>query len=169
MVILGHVNGPHGIRGQIKVISYTEKNDGLCNYPIWWLGKQDTPWAALHLESCSNSGKYLIAKLKECSDRSRATELAGQQIAVPRSCLPPLSEDGTDGYYWADLIGSDVINLGGEILGQVIGLLETGANDALQVRLPGSTQVLLIPFVDQFIVDVDMSSRKITVDWGLDY
>jgi len=169
MVILGHVNGPHGIRGQIKVVSYTERSDGLCDYPIWWFGKQDEQWIALHPEDCSVSGKYIIAKLREYNDRLSVAALAGQQIAVPRSHLPSLPDNGEDGYYWADLIGSNVINLRGEILGQVTGLLETGANDALQIRLPESTRVLLIPFIDQVIANVDLSSREITVDWSADY
>lgn len=169
MVVLGHVSGPHGIRGQIKVVTYTEKSDGLRDYPAWWFRGQGGKWAVFHPENCAAYGKHVIAKLREHNDRSSASGLTGQQIAVPRSCLPSLPENGVDGYYWADLIRSNVINLKGEILGQVVGLLETGANDALQVQLPEGKQQLLIPFIDQVIVSVDLSSREITVDWEADY
>ncbi len=169
MVVLGHVSGSHGIRGQIKVVSYTEKIDGLRDYPVWWFGRQDAHWTIFHPENCTVSGKRIIAKLKECNDRLGASELTGQQIAVPRSCLPSLPENGADGYYWADLIGSNIINLKGGILGRVTGLMETGANDALQVQLPEGKQQILIPFIDQVIVSVDLSSREITVDWEIDY
>ncbi|MDT8363477.1 MAG: ribosome maturation factor RimM [Nitrosomonas sp.] len=169
MVILGHVSNPHGIMGEIKVISHTEKSDGLCDYPVWWFGKQDEDWVARHPESFSVSGKHVIVKLREYNDRTSASTLTGQQIAVPRSHLPALPENGEEGYYWADLIGADIINLKGVVLGQVTGLLETGANDALQVRSPGSKQELLIPFIDQVIINVDLSSGKIMVDWEADY
>ena len=61
-------------------------------------------------------------------------QLKGMQVAVPRSQLPVLSKNGEDGYYWSDLIGLEVVNLQGEELGKVTGLLETGANDVLQVQ-----------------------------------
>lgn len=169
MVTLGRVSGPHGIRGQIKIVSYTEKINGLRDYPIWWIGKQDKQWIAVHPEDCTVSGKYSIAKLREYNDRLSAAVLTGQQIAVPRSHLPSLQDNGEDGYYWADLIGTNVVNLSGEILGHVTDLLETGANDALQIQLPEGTQVFLVPFIDQVIVSVDLSSKEITVDWEINY
>lgn len=166
---MGYVSGSHGIRGQIKVVSYTEKSDGLLDYSVWWFGKQNAYWAAHCPEDCSVSGKHLIVKLKEYNDRLSAAALIGQQIAVPRSHLPSLPENGENGYYWSDLIGSNVLNLNGDLLGQVTGLLETGANDALQVRLPEDKQELLIPFIDSVITRVDLSSKEITADWGIDY
>jgi 16S rRNA processing protein RimM len=84
--------------------------------------------------------------------------------------LPHLAENGKDGYYWSDLIGTSVFNLQNEEFGNVIGLLRTGANDVLQVQsVRGDQKERLIPFIDQVIVDVDLEARKITVDWGLDY
>lgn len=169
MVILGHVSGPHGIRGQVKIVSYTEKINGLLDYPIWWIGKQDKQWIVVYPEDCTAAGKYSIAKIREYNDRLSAAELTGKQIAVPRSHLPSLQDNGEDGYYWADLIGANVVNLSGEILGHVTDLLETGANDALQIQSPESAKVLLVPFIDQVIISVDLSSREITVDWEVDY
>ena len=88
----------------------------------------------LKLTRCGVHGNILTALLEQCADRTAATELKGLQIAIPRSQLPVLSNSGKDGYYWSDLIGLEVINLQGEALGKVTGLLETGANDVLQVQ-----------------------------------
>lgn len=169
MVVMGYVSGPHGIRGQIKVVSCTEKSDGLLGYPVWWFGKQNAHWAAHRPEDCLVSGKHIIVKLKEYNDRLSVMALRGQQIAVPRSHLPPLPENGENGYYWSDLIGSNVFDLNGDLLGRVTGLLKTGANDALQIQGPEGKQELLIPFIDSVITRVNLSSKEITVDWGIDY
>ncbi|WP_292977303.1 ribosome maturation factor RimM [Nitrosomonas sp.] len=88
-------------------------------------------------------------------------------IAVPRSQLPQLPEDGKDGYYWTDLIGIDVVNTQGKSVGTVSGLFETGANDVMRVQLSNNKEEL-IPFVDQVIRQVDLKARQITVDWKLD-
>lgn len=169
MVVLGHVIGPHGIRGQLKIASYTETIEGLFDYPVWWLGKDGGQWRAVHPASYIIHDSRLIVTLAESNDRTSASELKGLQIAVPRSELPQLPENGEDGYYWLDLIGMHVCNTQGEALGTVTGLLETGANDVLQVSLAGSDKERLIPFVDQVIAKVDLKSRTITADWGLDY
>jgi 16S rRNA processing protein RimM len=81
-----------------------------------------------------------------------------------------LPKNGKDGYYWSDLIGLEVINLQDECLGSVVSLLETGANDVLQVQdeKEGSTE-RLIPFTAQVIVKVDLTACRLTVDWGIDY
>jgi len=90
--------------------------------------------------------------------------------------LPVLSNTGEDGYYWSDLIGLEVVNLQGESLGKVTGLLETGANDVLKVKGPKKSEGAgksegerLVPFIDQVIVKVDLTASRITADWDLDY
>ncbi len=84
---------------------------------------------------------------------------------------PSYPKIGEDGYYWSDLIGLEVVNLQGEELGKVVaGLLETGANDVLQVQNSkegGSER--LIPFISEIIVKVDLKAGRMTVDWGMDY
>jgi len=169
MVVLGRIAGPHGIRGQIKVIPFTEYVDGLMEYPVWCLSRDEKNWQIVCPATFFIHDNLLIVTLTEYSDRTSASELKGLLVAVPRSQLPPLSKDGEDGYYWTDLIGISVVNMQGEPLGTVAGLFETGANDVLRVRLSGSSKDELIPFVDQVIRQVDLESRQITVDWELGY
>lgn len=167
--MLGRIMGPHGIRGQIKVIPFTEHINGLTEYSVWWLSKDEKNWQIVHPVTISVHDNLLIVTLAEYSDRTRVSELKGLLVAVPRSQLPLLSEDGKDGYYWTDLIGISVVNVQGEIFGTVAGVFETGANDVLQVRVSKSGKEELIPFVDQVIRQVDLGSRRITVDWELGY
>jgi 16S rRNA processing protein RimM len=134
----------------------------------------DGNWRKVKVNECSVHGSVLTALLEHHSDRTAATRLKGLQVAIPRSQLPVLSKSGEDGYYWSDLIGLEVVNLQGEPLGKVTGLLETGANDVLQVQGPKegegeSEGQRLIPFISQVIVKVDLAAYRITVDWGLDY
>ncbi|QOJ24369.1 MAG: ribosome maturation factor RimM [Gammaproteobacteria bacterium] len=170
MVIMGHIIGPYGVRGWIKVSPYTEYIDGLMEYPVWWLSKDGHDWQVVHVIDGQINGSILNALFKEYTDRTQALKLNGMQIAIPRDQFPDLSADGKDGYYWSDLIGIAVLNLQGEELGKVVGLFETGANDVLRIQSENKDkQEILIPFVEQFIIKVDLKLSRITVDWGTDY
>lgn len=170
MVPMGHVIGPFGIMGWVKVAPYTEHIDSLLDYPVWWLRKDDEAWSAMNVASYDAHDNKLVVSFKECDSRTQASQLKGMQIAIPREQLPRLSENGEEGYYWSDLIGNSVFNLQGDEFGNVIDLIRTGANDVLQIQsLNGEQKEKLIPFIDQVIVEVDLKARKITVDWGLDY
>ena len=91
---MGHILGPFGIRGWIRVQPYTEQIDGLLNYSSWWLGKEETiNWREVQLEIGRINGNHLDAKLTEFVDREQASLLKGLQIAVPRNYLPTLSHE----------------------------------------------------------------------------
>ncbi|SCY37970.1 16S rRNA processing protein RimM [Nitrosospira sp. Nl5] len=171
MVVMGRIIGPFGVLGWVKVFPYTEYVDGLLDYPVWWLGKGDGDWREVNVAGCEVHGSILTAVLEQCADRTAAIRLKGMQVAVPRSQLPALAKSGKDGYYWSDLIGLAVVNLQNEELGKVTGLLETGANDVLQVQslMKESGRERLIPFVSQVIISVDLDACRIIVDWGVDY
>ena len=169
MVIMGHVIGPFGVYGWIKVNPYTEHIDGLLGFTSWWLSKDNQDWQKVHVTSSHINGSILTVQLKEYVDRTEALKLKGMQIAIPRDCLPVLPEDGHEGYYWSDLIDTHVINLDGEELGTVKGLLETGANDVLCIHNESAAKEILIPFIAQYIIKVDLKLSQITVDWNIDY
>jgi 16S rRNA processing protein RimM len=110
-------------------------------------------------------GKGVVAKLKGCDDRDAAAALMGMNIAIRREQLPAATEGE---YYWADLVGLAVSNLEGVSLGVVEQLLETGANDVLVV-VQGDVERLL-PFVQgQFVKEVDLTNRRIIVDWDPEF
>ncbi len=160
---MGRVVAPYAVRGWIKLQTFTEYLDSLLDYPVWRIGKGGD-WRDYRVLDGKVHGQYLMASLEGVSDRTAAETLMGLDVAVLRAEMPEAEEDE---YYWEDLIGLDVVNLAGEALGRVEGLLETGANDVLQVR-DGDTKRLL-PFVGAVVREVDLEAGRLVVDWGLDY
>jgi 16S rRNA processing protein RimM len=108
-------------------------------------------------------GQTLLVQLQGVNGRDAAEALQGFEVAVNRTDFPAPESDE---YYWDDLIGAEVSNTEGVVLGKVQGLLETGANDLLQVS---GERLRLIPFVDAFVRDVDIKQGRILVEWGADW
>lgn len=168
---MGHIIGPHGILGYVKVAHYTEDLTTLLGCSCWWVGNHDTEgWCKMNVKSHFVHAEKLVVALEDVNDRTHAFKLKGKQIAIPKNQLPVLPENGEDGYYWIDLIGCEVVNIQGEGLGCVVGLLETGANDVLRIKGAAKDQKeRLVPFIDHVVIQVDLINKKILVDWGLDY
>ncbi len=161
-VILGRITGIFGVRGWVKVFSYTEPREAVLDYGRWLLSK-DGGWREAKLAEGKRHGKTVIARIEGVNDRDEAETLIGIDIGVPREELPE-AEAGQ--YYWADLEGLEVVRRDGSRVGTVAELLETGANDVMVVR---GEREILIPFVmDRVIVDVDLAEGVITVDWDWD-
>ncbi len=160
---MGRVAAPYAVRGWLKIQTFTEYLDSLLDYEVWRLGRNGK-WRDYRLLEGKVHGQTLLACLEGVTDRNGAEALMGLDVAVLREEMPE-AEDGE--FYWDDLMGLDVVNEQGQQLGQVAGLLETGANDVLQVR-DGETE-RLIPFVDAVIREVDLEAGRLVVDWGLDY
>ena len=161
IVQMGQISGAHGILGWVKIHSDTEPREAIFEYQPWLLG---TDLKTVKLVDGRRQGKYLVAKLEGVSDRETAESLQGQVIAIYRNQLPKLPRSQ---YYWADLIGLSVRNQEGVELGMIREILATGANDVLVVQ---GDKERLIPFVArQFVVDVDLETRWITVNWDPDF
>jgi 16S rRNA processing protein RimM len=164
MVVMGRVAGAQGIQGWVKLKTYTEYADSLVEFPVWWLGDEKSPWREVSVEKTAVQSKGLIAKFPGCDDRTAAEKYKGLLVAVPRSQLPQAPEDE---YYWADLIGMEVVNLAGERLGCVDTLMDTGANQVLCVKGEGGE--ILVPFIASAIQQVSLAERLIRVDWSADW
>ena len=164
-IVVGKIGAPYGVRGWVKVFSFTEDIDGLMDYDPWYTrGPKDTDWRIAPVTEAKTHGKGLVAKFKGCDDRDAAALLTNQEIAITRDQLPP-AEEGE--YYWADLEGLEVFTTEGVSLGKVDHLLETGANDVLVVK---GERERLIPYVMGPIVkSVDLDAGTLTVDWDADF
>ncbi|MCK5718095.1 MAG: ribosome maturation factor RimM [Thiomargarita sp.] len=162
-VILGRINGFYGVRGWVKVFSYTAPIANILDYSSWQLYQQGQ-WRNVSVSEGKIHGKGIIARLEEIHDRDAAASLLGADIAIERAQLPPTSKDE---YYWTDLVGLTVLNHEGVNFGQVDHLLETGANDVLVVK---GKRERLIPFLpDQVILDIDLAQHIVHVDWDEDF
>lgn len=168
MIVLGRITAPFGIRGWVKVQAYGDQPGAWCAMPNWWVSRNGDPaatdWQTIVLQEASTHGKGLVAKFAAVDDRDAALALAGFHVGAPRAALPANAEDE---YYWADLVGLEVVNEAGERLGQVRSLLESGANAVLCVA--DGEQERLLPFVAQVVRQVDVVRRLIRVDWGKDW
>ena len=156
-LVVGKLGGPHGVRGWIKVLSYTDPRENLFDYAPWQL-ERDGQWQHFEVEAAKPQGKGWIVKLVGVDDRNAAEALMHCRIAIEERQLPELDEGE---YYWRDLIGLTVVTEGGQVLGEVSGLMETGANDVMVVR---GDEERLIPFVREHVVrEVDLKARRVVV------
>lgn len=171
-----------GVKGWIKVQAYSSDAQALFSSRRWFLrAKEESgPSVArakplprlLKILSIREHGEGLVANVQDVADRNAAEALRGARIFISRSAFPVTSPDE---YYWVDLIGLSVSNRQGEVLGEVIGLIDAGPHSVLRIMPAGMTapikpdQERLVPFVATFVDDVDLEQRQITVDWGLDF
>lgn len=162
-VVIGRIEGAYGVRGWVRVRSFTQPPDNIETYGPWRLrlaeGEQDVE----RLEMRPHA-KGFVARLAGVDDRDAAAALAGVEIVVPRSSLEPPAEGH---FYWSDLIGMAVKTVAGRELGRVETMMETGANDVMVVI---GDRRRLIPFVmDHTIRAVDLDAAEIVVEWDPDF
>ncbi len=162
-VLVGEIVAPFGVRGWVKIRSFTDPPENILKYVPWTInhGAKDT--SVVVLEGRVQGGA-VVARLEGVEDRDQAIALRGAKVTVPRAVFPRAPKGH---FYWADLIGLRVFTVDQIDLGLVHGLLETGANDVLEVR---GDRERLIPFVmGPYVKDVDLDAGRITVDWDPDF
>jgi 16S rRNA processing protein RimM len=169
MIVLGRIAAPFGVHGWVKVQVFGDDPQAWTRMPHWWLGAEeqaaDTAWQTRPLAECKLHGKGLIVRFEGIEDRNAAEQMGGLYVGAPREALP---KTASNEFYWADLVGLDVVNQSDERLGRVAELVRTGAHEVLDVRDEGGSQRLL-PFVAAVIKEVDLAGRRIRVDWERDW
>lgn len=158
-ITLGYISGLYGVKGMVKVYSFTGARENILKYKTWRLEK-DGKTSFYKLEAGKKHGKGIVAKLETINDRDEAAKLIKANIVVSRDELPKLSKGE---YYWSDLIGLEVFNIEGKSYGKVDHLFETGANDVVVVK---GEKEILIPFIQgDYIKQIDLEKGTILVDW----
>lgn len=164
-VLVGRVLGAHGLRGDVRIESWTEPRTTIFRYQPWVLVDERGVERELRGARGQESGKSLLARLPGIEDRDAAEAMRGVEIHVPREALPP-PQPGE--FYWIDLEGLRVQTVEGVSLGTVSHLFATGANDVLVAR--DDVRERLIPFVrPQYVTSVDFDAGIVTVDWDPDF
>ncbi len=162
LICVGHILGPQGVKGWVKIFSNTSPRENIVSYSPW-LVEWGTELKQINVEG-RVQGKYVIARLEGIEDRSQADELIGRQLFIRQEQLPSLDEGE---YYWSDLTGLKVVSLQGDDLGQIESMLETGASDVMVVK---GDRERLIPFVmDDIVKQVDLENQRMVVDWSAEY
>ena len=184
LLVVGRVSGTYGIRGWIRIDTVSAPPESvLLGARRWWLRRTASPVEpglvaqaragqaqavaprCLDIERVRVHTDALVAKPVGIETREAAALLKGEQVLVSRADFPP-GEEGE--FYWADLIGCQVVNPAQEALGEVFAVEDHGAHPVLRLRQPDSAE-RMIPFVSAFILQVDLDGRRILADWQTDY
>ena len=158
MIEYGRVAGPYGVRGWLRVV--VDEPDRLADQPTWWLA------GAAHAvrETKLHSGT-LLAKLEGIDSPEAAKTYKGEAVSIPRP------EAGKGRYYWSDLVGLEVVNEQGVVLGVVKQMFSNGAHDVMRVSVMevAGEKERLLPFVPAYVKQVDLQKKRIEVEWGVDW
>ncbi|MEC8444450.1 MAG: ribosome maturation factor RimM, partial [Pseudomonadota bacterium] len=130
--VLGKITTAFGIKGWVKVYSYTEPMTNILEYPIWHIRKNGQ-WQEFKVLQGKPQGKGLVASLQGITDRDLALSLHQCEVGVPEEALPELEEDE---HYWFQLIGLKVVNTEGVVLGQVKELFDSGGGNQVLTVTP---------------------------------
>ena len=160
---MGRVLAPYGVKGWIKVAPFTAAPDALTRFDRWWIGGPDG-WEEAEVAEAVRHGANVVARLAGCRDRDQAAKLRGREVALPRESLPEAQKNE---YYWADLVGLEVVNAESASLGKVTALFSNGAHDVM--RIGAGKGERLVPFVPAVVRKVDLAAGRIEVDWGTDW
>lgn len=158
---LGRIAGLFGVKGWVKVHSYTRPPADILNYRDWLVGDGEDV-RHIRLAEGRVHGAGVVARLDGYEDRDRARALIGCSVGVDREVLPALPSGE---YYWCDLEGLAVVNGDGVALGRVDHLIETGANDVLVIK---GERERLVPYTPQVVRRVDLEAGVMEVDWDAD-
>jgi len=161
-VVVGRISGVFGVRGWLRIFSFTDPPEGILTYSPWLVG--DSGAQSFRVVEGAGHGRGVIAHLDGIDDRDVARALVGATIRVPRARF---GRTRPGEYYWSDLVGLQVVNDDGAVLGRVVELLATGANDVLVVQ---GERRRLLPFLPgQVVTSVDLTAAVIRVVWDEDF
>jgi 16S rRNA processing protein RimM len=156
-VLLGRICGPHGIRGNVVIETYTGEPKDIAAY-----GPLQTEDGARQLDVSivRITPKGVIAHVEGVGDRNNAEALKGLKLYVDRDRLPAAR---TGEFYQTDLVGLKAEDPSGNHIGIIAAVQNYGAGDLLEIRLEGKRRTELVPFADAFVLLVDVDSGRIIV------
>jgi 16S rRNA processing protein RimM len=178
-IVLGRITGVYGVKGWLKIFSYTDPMESIVDYSPWYIrpenrsgSRNGAAWKRVKLKAGKRHAKTVVVKLEHCKNREEAQAYIGSEIAIEPDQLEQLRDENE--FYWSDLIGLRVINQQKLELGVVKSLMETGANDVLVVVSEDEAEIekkeRLIPWtMQQAIIAVDLQQGVIEVDWDPDF
>lgn len=156
---MGRIGAAHGIKGEVRIQSFTEDKMALADYGPLATGK---PGLTVEIETARLAGDMLVARIKGVTDRTAAERLNGVELFVDREKLPPTDDD--DDFYHADLIGLEARLTDGSVIGQVSALPNFGAGDLIEVRNPRTGDTYLYPFTKAAVPEVHVKAGYIVID-----
>ena len=153
MIEFGRVAGSYGVRGWLKVV--VDEPEVLAAQPAWWLAGAEYPVRETKIHSGT-----LLARLAGIENPEQAQAFKGKPVSIPRP------DAGEGRYYWSDLVGLEVVNEQGVVLGAVKQMSSNGVHDVMEVS---GDRVRLLPFVPAYVKNVDLQNKRIEVEWGAEW
>lgn len=157
-ICLGQIGAPHGVRGEVRLRSFTANPDDITNYgPV-----QTEDGHVVQIESLRPAKDHFVARLAGVSDRDAAERLTNVKLYVPRERLP--APEGADEFYHADLIGLAVIDRSGNDLGTVLAIHNFGAGDLVEIKPATGGTTKMLPFNEATVPVVDLAAGRLVVE-----
>ena len=156
-ICVGAIAGAHGVRGLVRVKSFTERPEDITAYgPLTDASGQ----RCFEISLTGHARDMLLARIAGVSDRDQAADLRGTRLYVARAALP---DPEADEFYHADLVGLRAETPEGVVLGQVSAVHTFGGNDVLEIA-PDAGETILVPFTRQAVPEVDLAAGRVVVD-----
>jgi 16S rRNA processing protein RimM len=155
-VLLGEIGAAQGLKGEVKLRSYTEEPSAIARYgPL-----HDEEGRAIEIESVRGTAKTLIARIKGITTREAAEALVRTKLYIERARLPERREDE---WYQADLIGLAAVDRSGEKIGVVVAVQNFGAGDLIEVKPEKGDATVLVPFTRETVPEVDVEGGRLVL------
>lgn len=156
-VVVGVISGAFGVKGEVRLKSFCANPEDISNYSplICDDGHEYTVKITRHVKG------GFAARLSGIRFKDEADALKGKKLSADRALLPNLPDDE---FYYADLVGLDVLDTGGETIGKIAAVDNHGAGDILEIRGPSLKSALLLPFTKEVVPTVDLAAGRVIVD-----
>ncbi|MEG6507924.1 ribosome maturation factor RimM [Methyloligella sp. 2.7D] len=155
-LLLGEIGAPHGLRGELRLRSYTAVPEDIAGYgPL----EDESGQSRIQIAKLRQGPKGLLARFKGVESREAAERLTGTKLYIDHDKLPPSEEDE---WYYADLIGLAVIEPDGTAIGDVVAVHDFGAGDLLEIAPTAGGPTELLAFTLETVPEVDIEAGKIT-------
>ncbi len=156
-ILVGVVGAPHGVKGEVRVKSYMQVPTAIGGHALYTAATGGTAIRMASVRLLKDD--MVVARMTGIADRDAALVLRGKPLFIDRASLEPTGEDE---FYNADLIGLPVATTAGEPVGLVVGVVDYGAGDLLEVRTEAGPTIL-IPFLMRFVPVVDLAQRRVAI------
>ncbi|TDR19487.1 ribosome maturation factor RimM [Marinicella litoralis] len=160
LITVGKITGHYGVKGWLKVFSYTQPMENIANYAHWYVGGE-----LIKGIKAKKHGKTMVAYFKGMDNRECSQKYIGLEVEISAKELGQLPENE---YYWMQLIGLEVSDLDGRVLGVLDSMFETGANDVIVLKDAEGTEHLIPYILGGTVIQVDLVNNTMTVDWQIE-
>lgn len=162
-IVIGRFGAPFGVKGWMKIQSFTDPEENVLHYQPWFADLKDG-FTEVKIVDSRKHHKGIVIQVEGCDTKEDTARYCNISIAVARSVFPELTDDE---YYWADLEGLTVHTTTGEELGKIDHVMPTGANDVLVIK--GQKEILVPYLKDRVVKNIDLDNKTMIVDWDPDF